>query len=864
MNNGKRKKTERDIKPSGPAEKIELYQLALHSLEYANVAVFLADRDGKFIYVNKAACKLFGYSRDELLSKTVFDLTPEYSFKTWRESWRKLKKANKILRYSEARRKDGTTFPVEVFIAYFECGKKKYHLAVVNDITDRKKAEESLLHEINLTDSVINSLPGIFYFFGENGNILRWNRNAETVTGYSAEEVPNLTVLDFFAAKDRVVVEEAIKEVFLKGQSTVEANLLSKDKKSTPYLFTGLRFLSNGRKYLIGMGLDISERKRVETELKANERFLTDIFSSIQDGVSVLDKDFNIISVNLAGEKWHAHNMPLVGKKCYEAFHSRTKRCEICPTYRTLKSGKAAHAVIPMGGVAGKIVGWLDLYSFPLVDAQTGKLKGVIEYARDITGRKKAEDALRESEERYRTLVNSAPDVIYSISADDQTILSLNPVFEKITGWSRDKWIGKKFSDLIHPEDIPIAVKTFEQALNGEITPLYELRIRAKSGDYLVGEFVSTPLIEHGKIVGELGIVRDITERKKALEALKRTQFCVDNVGEGVAWVTPEGRFLYVNDQLCKITGYSREELKSLSVSDIDVYFTDERWREYWKRLKSVKHITFESEHYMKDKTTFPVEITANYLKFGDQELDFGFVRDITERKKIERMKDNLIRNVSHELKTPIAVTEMAYEMCDRAIKSNDIKKIKRAHKIAYDNIKRVRTDIDNILTAFALERKKTTLKKRVSLSKMTGSILKNMDSIVRDKGLKIKLNLPKSADEILADEKEMTVLFNNIIDNAVKFTDRGSISISSRLKDKWIYVKIKDTGAGIIKDAIDKVFDPFFKQSPSIRGTGLGLSICRELAENNGGGIKAFSKGPGKGTTITVKLPLWRRQRPM
>ncbi len=137
---------------------------------------------------------------------------------------------------------------------------------------------------------------------------------------------------------------------------------------------------------------------RTRDELEQRERFLSNVFTSIQDGISILDTDLNILRVNPTMERWYAHSMPLVEKKCFAAYHGRARPCETCPTRKTLQTGEAAYEVVPKTGAGGKVVGWLDLYSFPLYDSATGELKGVIEYVRDITDRKKAEEELRQSQ----------------------------------------------------------------------------------------------------------------------------------------------------------------------------------------------------------------------------------------------------------------------------------------------------------------------------------------------------------------------------------------------------------------------------------------------------------------------------------
>jgi PAS domain S-box-containing protein len=128
--------------------------------------------------------------------------------------------------------------------------------------------------------------------------------------------------------------------------------------------------------------------------------------------------------------------------------------------------------------------------------------------------------ALRESEQRYRSLVDTARDVIYVLSASGK-IRSLNPIFETITGWSRTEWIGKDFAPLVHPDDLPRAIDLFQTVLEGGAPPVFELRIVAKSGAHVPGEFIATPLMQDGQIAGVLGVARDITDRRRAEEALR-------------------------------------------------------------------------------------------------------------------------------------------------------------------------------------------------------------------------------------------------------------------------------------------------------------------------------------------------------
>ncbi|MFY7839108.1 MAG: PAS domain-containing sensor histidine kinase [Lacibacter sp.] len=234
--------------------------------------ILLTNANGIIFSANKAACEIFGMTEEEICSGGRSKILDE-SDPNWPVFFEERNingKAQGELRHF---RKDGSVFPAEITSVKFSTASGEEQTnTIIRDITDRKKAQDQLQKEKDLSDSIINTLPGIFYFCDRNGKFIRWNKKYNDVTGYSNEEIARMNPLDFFEESERAYVYARIKEAFVNGISDAEASLVTKSGKRICYYFTGARIDVDGEMFALGMGIDITDRKRAEQDV--NESYL--------------------------------------------------------------------------------------------------------------------------------------------------------------------------------------------------------------------------------------------------------------------------------------------------------------------------------------------------------------------------------------------------------------------------------------------------------------------------------------------------------------------------------------------------------------------------------------------------------------
>jgi len=277
--------------------------------------------------------------------------------------------------------------------------------------------------------------------------------------GKSVDEIVGHRIWDVFPGEEGDKRFAVVKHVFATGNSKTIEVRVPRSEGDQYYITTAKAIKDNHGKVIsvICSSKNITDRKQTEEALHKSERFLKTIFNSIQDGISVLDSKLNVVRVNQAMRNWYAHMLPLEGKKCYEVYHGRSKPCNNCPTIRALDTGKLEMNEVSLIGEEGE-TGILELFAFPMID-NSGTSIGVVEYVRNVTDRKRAEAALRESEEKFRTLVEKSPLGI-ALIADDGHYKYINPQFSTIFGYTIDDipdgnaWFKKSYPNKAYRQNV--------------------------------------------------------------------------------------------------------------------------------------------------------------------------------------------------------------------------------------------------------------------------------------------------------------------------------------------------------------------------------------------------------------------------
>jgi PAS domain S-box-containing protein len=499
--------------------------------------------------------------------------------------------------------------------------------------------------------------------------------------------------------------------------------------------------------------------------------------------------------------------------------------------------------------------------------------EGLSIYTQDVTERKRAEEALRQSEERYRTLFNSIDEGFAIIEmlydeqgrATDYRILETNPAFERMTGFAD---AAGKTSLELNPAAEPHWFETLGRvAQTGEDA---RFESYAEALDRWFDVYASRLSSEGSRRV--VIVFANTTARKRAEEALReseeRYRTFFETAAVGAAEANPlTGRFLRVNDNLCRLLGYGRDEL--LTKTFLQVTHPDDRARNsegLAQMLRgAIREYVTEKRYLRKDREIVWAQLAVALVRDrGGRPLhSVAIMQDITERKRAEealarelRAKSDFLADISHELRTPLTVirgnAEVGLEIEREGVHGEVLEEIVRESgsmsRMVEDLLFLAHSDSDSLPLDTEM----------IPVAQLLGGLAERAEALVRKHDARLQTAL-SGEGHLRCDAQRIEQAVLVLVDNAVKYGPPGEpIALSSSTRRGELLIEVSDRGSGILPEELPRIFERFYRgeDPPEESGSGLGLAIAKTTAEAHGGCVEAESY-PGEGTRVSLHLPL-------
>ena len=622
------------------------------AFEDSPIGVALVGLDGRRFRVNHALCEMLGHSEEELLSKEYLEhIHPDDREISSKHRHKTLEKGegSYILerRYVHA---DGHTVwnLTSVSLIQDSQGNPSHLVCLHQDITERKEVETKLRKsEARLAEAQRIARLGSWEWDVKTGEV-SWSDETFRIYGFESQGfVPTLDkLMEMVHPDDRGLVRTNIDAALYEGEPyDFEHRIVHPDgEECVVHRQAEVVFGEEDGEPLrmIGTVHDITEQKEAEKALRESEERFRTAFENAPIGVALVGLDGRRLKVNLAlCEMLGYSEAELLGKDYSEVIHPEDREVSADHLRRILEGELETYVLERRYVRADEHTVW-NLTSVSLVRDSRGEPSHLVCLHQDVTERKEAEEKLRKSEERFRSLARNATDLI-TVLEEDGTICYESPTIERILGYLPEERIGKSAFDYLHPEDKDRAKATFAEALDnpGQVQRPVEFRLRRKDGTWRHMETTRTNLLNDPAVKGVVANSRDITERRRAEEALReseeRYRAVVEQSPEAIWLFDPTSKqVLETNTTFQGMFGYSDEELKEMTNYDFVTHSREDIDAGVRRIVQEGRGFFGERKYRRRDGTVLDVEVSGSVIPYQGEEVVCGVARDLTERKELE------------------------------------------------------------------------------------------------------------------------------------------------------------------------------------------------------------------------------------
>jgi two-component system cell cycle sensor histidine kinase/response regulator CckA len=878
----------RDITERKQAE--EEYKQLINSM---SETVWVINFEGKFAEVNDAAVKKLGYSREELLTMGPKDIDPNLSTVEIDQMIEGMK-SDKLQNFeTEHRTKDGIIIPVEINSTPVTYHGQGAILSIARDISERKQAEENIRRITEGTRAIL-----------WHAEVTKMKNESNGCLGYSwdthylnLENISNLLPLkgepdtdlgqrfhNSILEEDRLRMAEVSAKAFKDNAESYDQEYRLQDVSGSLHWMrehVDIDQIDASHYKVTGIIMDICELKRVEEELDIavrsakvglwNQDFRTGKITRNVEWANMLGYELSEVEsdVNFFFNLIHPDDQPTVKKVLQDHESGKSKFLEVEHRMRT-KDGNWKWILN-----LGRVVEW---------DAKGKPLRAAGVHL-DVTERKKAEEELRESEERYRAVVENSYEGII-IVGEDYKFNYVNDTLCTMLGRKQKDIIGHDFREFLDEESKSLVADHYLRRQRGEKVPSrYEFNVVRKNGDKRRVEISSTVVRDTKGKARTIAQLLDITERKKAEEALReseeRYRLIMDNSLDAILLTDPNGPILAANKAACEMLQMTEKEICAAGRNGI-VDIEDPRVAELLEKRKRDGFARGELTMIRKDGSKLPADMSSAifYNSKGEPQTSM-IIRDESERKQAEAEKlaletqllqsqkmeavGTLAGGIAHDFNNLLTIIQGHAQLMMAA---------KNESNQEYYGLKQI---VNAAFRAAQLTRQLLLYSRKQEMAfeilnpnKTIDNLSKMFERLIGE-NIVINLQLDDNLWNIEADEGNLEQVIMNLVVNArdamphggtltiktenLELSEQDCALIPHSKPGNFVQLTIQDTGCGVPNEVIDKIFDPFFTTKEAGKGTGLGLSVAYGIVKKHNGWINVESE-PKKGTIFTICLP--------